>query len=364
MPAYPLEGLPVCVRREVGAYLERAFSLLPMLRRFVALTALALVAVLPAAGQNVRLQLVDHIVGSALLHNAPLPSGTDVWVMGRADARAVRLRGGYDEVLGGLPTATRDKLGASGFTEKSYAPTARSRRALFVVARLPDGRLFQSYVKTADEGWQPGFDAIQGGRVSMGRVPAAAAARLDAALAPATPAADTARTATASPNPTVAPQADTAALGAARRDSLAAAGALAPSDTLLADSTRAATGVEPVSAVPSSAVPVTDDDAPRAARRWAWMPFLLGLAAGGVFVGALLALRYERMLKRQRDHLMRLVPDDAERERAEAERAGRVRAAQEAEQQHSDRVFKQIEMLQEALRGRDAEIARLRRKQD
>lgn len=351
-------------RTAQGAYLGRVFSLLPMLRRFVALVGLALVAVLPATGQNVRLQLVDHIVGSALLHNAPLPSGTEVWVMGRVDARAVRLRGGYGDVLGGLASATRDKLGANGFTEKTYAPTARSRRALFVVARLPDGRLFQSYVKTADEGWQPGFDAIQGGRVSMGRVPAALAARLDAALAPAAVPADTARTATLPASPTVAPQADTAALGAARRDSLAASGALAPSDTLLADSARAAAGVEPVPAVPPSAVPVADDEAPGRSRAWAWLPFLVGLGVGAVLAGTLLALRYERMLKRQRDHLMRLVPDDAERERAEAERAARVHAAQEAEQQHSTRVFQQIEMLQEALRGRDAEIARLRRKQD
>lgn len=323
-----------------------------MLRRFSALVAALFVAACaPAAlAQTVRLTLVDHIVGSELLHNAPLPSGTKVWVVARNDPRAVRLRSGYGEVLGSLPGATQDELGAGGTTRKGYAATARSGRALFVLAQLPDGRLFQSYVKTSDAGWQPGFDAIREGRVSMGRVPSGAAARLTAALAPAAPAA--------------APRPDTAAR-VARTDSLGAQDSLAARDTLLADTVRTATGVEPVEAVPPSAVPVEEEPAaPGTARRpWAW-PLAGGLLVGALAGGGLMAARYERMLKRQREHLTRLMPAAPNAAQESAERAERVRQAQEAEQQRSERVFQQIELLQEALKARDAEIARLRRTQD
>lgn len=311
---------------------------------------------MPAWAQTVRLQLVDHIVGSALLHNAPLPAGTQVWVMGKADARPTRLRGGYGEVLGSLASATRDELTANGFTRNTYAPTASSKRSLFVIARLPDGRLFQSYVKTSDDGWQPGFDAIREGRVSMGRMPASIAARVEAAFAPA---ADSARTATPVP-----PPADTATPVASQADSAAVAGALAASDTLLTDSMTVATGVEPVGAVPESAVAVENDDASPSGRGWAWLPFGVGVLVGGLLAGLIVRSSYEKRLLRQRDHLMRLVPNEADRAREEADQAERLREAEEAAQQRSDRVFQQIELLQEALKARDHEIARLRRIQE
>lgn len=330
-----------------------------MLRRVCALVLLLAASlwgllVVPAWAQNVRIQLVDHIVGSALLHNAPLPAGTKVWVMGKADARPTRLRSGYGEVLGSLAGATQDELAANGFTRNTYAPTARSKRSLFVVARLPDGRLFQSYVKTSDDGWQPGFDAVKEGRVSMGRMPASVAARFDAALAP-----DSARTPAVAP-----PPADTAAT-TALVDSAKAADSLAVSDTLLADSVRTAAGVEPVEAVPPNAVAADDDGGAAPTKRgWAWLPFLAGLLAGGLLAGLVVRSSYEKRLQRQRDHLMRLVPTEADRAREEAEHAERIRAAEEAAQQRSDRVFQQIELLQEALKARDHEIARLRRIQE
>lgn len=317
---------------------------------------------MPAWAQNVRLQLVDHIVGSALLHNAPLPAGTKVWVMGKADARPTRLRGGYGEVLGSLASATQDELAANGFTRNMYAPTARSKRSLFVIARLPDGRLFQSYVKTSDDGWQPGFDAIREGRVSMGRMPASLAARFDAALASTSDStSDSTRAVASAPLP-----ADTTAQAAGRTDS-SASDSLAISDTLLVDSAAAAMGVELVDAVPPNAVAVDADGAPSSRRGWAWLPFAAGLLVGGVLAGLIVRASYEKRLLRQRDRLMRLVPTEADRAREEAEQAEQAERLREAEataQQRTDRVFQQIELLQEALKARDNEIARLRRIQE
>ncbi|MBE2187494.1 MAG: hypothetical protein IAE99_12040 [Rhodothermales bacterium] len=326
-----------------------------MLRRACALVLL--LAAVPAWAQNVRLQLVDHIVGSALLHNTPLPAGTKVWVMGKADARPTRLRGGYGEVLGSLASATQDELAANGFTRNTYAPTARSKRSLFVVARLPDGRLFQSYVKTSDDGWQPGFDAIREGRVSMGRMPASVASRFDATLAPAF---DSARTTAPAP-----PFVDTATQAVERAGLPSASDSLAASDTLLADSAAAAAGVEPVDAVPSNAVAVDDGGGvPPSKRGWAWLPFAVGLFVGGLLAGLVVRSNYKKRLLRQRDRLMRLVPTEADRAREEAEQAERLREAEATAQQRTDRVFQQIELLQEALKARDNEIARLRRIQE
>lgn len=335
--------------------------------RLSCLLALCLAAALPARAQTVRLTLLDHVVGTEIVHDAPLPAGTDVFVVSKGDPRSVRLRSGYGEVTAALPTARRDRLGAGGRTEGAYQPTARSRRSYFVVARLPDGRLFQSYVKTADAGWQPGFDAVSGGRVSMGRATGAAERTLRAAL-PSVAAAAPRRDTTAAP--TVAALAPTTGPASAQRDSLAAdsarrvaattvggdslAGTLAAYDTTLLDTSG---GLLPTTTPTDDAALVADVDDERGPI-WPWA--LGGLLAGAALASAILVPLERRRLQRQREHLLRLVPDPDARAAAEAERTAALDAQRTADSERFDSTMMKIDTLRAMLRDRDDEIRRLR----
>lgn len=149
-----------------------------MLRSLLLLLILA-----PAAhAQTVGLQLFDRIVDGQIVNNRPLPGGTQVWLVDWPEARAMRLREGYEPIIAGLSTAETDELAADGQTIGRYATTRVGRRSLYVLAQTPQGDLYQSYVKTGDAGWQPGYDAISSGRVSMGPVPPRLENRLGAAL--------------------------------------------------------------------------------------------------------------------------------------------------------------------------------------
>ena len=342
------------------------------------LWACLLVAALPSAAQSIRLTLIDHIVGSDLVHNAPLPAGTDVWVVSKDDPRSVRLRSGYGEVATGLAAARRDRVAAGGQTEGRYQPTARSRRSYFVVARLPDGRIFQSYVKTADAGWQPGFDAVSSGRVSMGQASGAAAQALRSALPGTAPAAAPSSAAPAPPaaatpgaDRTPAPGADTGAdTGAALPVPLDTTGRTQRAiDSATAAAQRFADSLAglPASAfdtVATARSTASLDDATLVAESaeerplWPWL--LGGLLAGALLAAAALWPVHQRRLDQQRDHLLRLVPDAEQRAALDAERAASLSAARVADTARFDRTMKQIDTLRSMLRDRDEEIRRLR----
>jgi hypothetical protein len=152
------------------------------MHRLLILLALAALGASAAHAQTVGLQLFDRIVDGEIVNNRPLPEGTQVWLVDWPEARAMRLREGYEPIIAGLATAKTDELAADGQTIGRYATTRVGRRSLYVLAQTPAGDLFQSYVKTGDAGWQPGYDAIGTGRVSMGPVPASVENRLSAAL--------------------------------------------------------------------------------------------------------------------------------------------------------------------------------------
>lgn len=328
------------------------------MRRFV-LLCLALLASGSAAAQSVRLTLLDHVVGTEIVNNAPLPVGTAVWVVSKNDPRSVRLRSGYGEVTAGLASARRDRIVSDGQTDGRYQPTARSRRSYFVVARLPDGRLFQSYVKTADAGWQPGFDAVSGGRVSMGVATGAAAQTLRAALP--SPAAAPAATAPPAAATTPAPDPD--------RPTAIASPPGAP-DTLARPDTTAldSLGGLPASAFDTLVTERTGDDgldeatlvAESDVDRPVWPWALGGLLAGAALTAAVLLPLHRRRLDRQRDHLLRLLPDTDTRAAVDAERDASLDAQRAADTARFDRTMQQIDTLRAMLRDRDDEIRRLR----
>lgn len=63
-----------------------------------------------------------------------------------------------------------------GRTDQAFPTTSESGELLYVVARTPSDSLYESYVYTG-EGFVPGFDAVESGRMTMGPVPPEAARR-------------------------------------------------------------------------------------------------------------------------------------------------------------------------------------------
>lgn len=273
------------------------------------LPLLLLLLALPAQAQNVRLQLFDHVEGTVIMNNQPLPPGTEVWVVTKPETRAVRLREGHGEVVAGLSSATRDRVGQNGYTEGTYPPTPQASRAYFVVARLPDGRIFQSYVRTGDAGMQPGFDAVQGGRMSMGLAPQGVRNQLAPAL-------------TAAPAPEASPIEEPAQPEGAEAEDAPLPEDLDlpdfPDTSLLSDdSALAAMRPVPVPMREAEDEEPVEEESPGASRGWLW--FLLGLVAGGAGAYFAAAAYYERLLRRQRENLLRYVPMPNEKPEAETD---------------------------------------------
>ncbi len=259
-----------------------------------------LLALTPAlAAQTVPLQLWDHVVGTEILHNATLPEGTDVWIVTRNEARAVRLREGYGDIIAGLPAATRDKLGPGGRTRGTYPRTARARTGYYVLAQLPDGRLFQSYVKTGDAGMQPGYDDVQTGRISMGLVPERVAPRLRAVLTNAPPDVPATNHTAALPDE---PLAETP--GTPDGVALPAFEQALP-DTFSSAPVPLAEVEDDFVSAPSDVI-AAEPAEPRAPRGWLWLLGGLLLGAAAAYFGT--AAYYERLLRRQRENMMRYVP--------------------------------------------------------
>ncbi len=249
-----------------------------------------LVAAPAIHAQTTGLQLFDRIVGGEIVNNRALPGGTEVWLVRWPEARAMRLREGYEPIIAGLATAEEDELAADGQTIGRYATTRVGRRSLYVLARTPRGELMQSYVKTGDAGWQPGYDAVSSGRVSMGIVPASVEGRIRAAL----DARDASNRAGDGEGPGDPPlvelpgapepsEPDTIAEAIVIPDSLAA---LAQSDAPLVSTSPEPdalnTGLEETAPMP-----------------WGWL--LIGLVIGGLVGAAIAVSLASRRLKRQRE---------------------------------------------------------------
>lgn len=302
---------------------------------------LLLLPVAALAQTSVPLQLYDHVQGTEVIRNRPLPSGTTVWVVPRPETRAMRLREGYGEVSRYASGVIRDRLGSDGRTNGRYAPTDASKLSYYVLARTPDGRLYQSYVKTGDAGMQPGFDAVQGGRVSMGPLPPVARQALgglldDAPVRPNTP--------------------------AVRLDSVAAED---PALVISADSFGAGAGVVPDSVLeaerqaarrPVELAPVGPLPTPSG---FAWGSFLLGLLLGGVLAGAGLYGVFRQRMARQRADLLALMPSQ-EQQRIEVEQArSELSEALAAERTRYEKLLQEVRRYQSALAERDALLQRL-----
>ena len=246
----------------------------------------------PAAhAQTTGLQLFDRIVDGQIVNNRALPGGTDVWLVRWPEARAMRLREGYEPIIAGLATAEEDELAADGQTIGRYATTKVGRRSLYVLARMPNGNLMQSYVKTGDAGWQPGYDAVGTGRVSMGAVPSSVEGRIRAALA----ARDASNRAgedegPGDPTPVTLPGApepsepDTIAESLVIPDSLAA----------LADANDAL-----IATMPAERDVLGTAEPNEAPLPWGWL--LLGLVVGALVGASIAASMASRRMKRQRE---------------------------------------------------------------
>lgn len=163
------------------------------------LVLLLLLIAQPALSQSVRLELRDAVQGNVIVRDNPLPAGTLVWVAQKPETRAMRLRDGYSEVRAAMFNAQSDSLDANSRTFRSYASTSSIRQAYFVFARTPDGRFFQSYVTTSDEGKRPGFDKVEGGRILMGPIADSTARSILAIVQPPPPPSPPADTASIAP---------------------------------------------------------------------------------------------------------------------------------------------------------------------
>lgn len=251
-----------------------------------------LVAAPVAHAQTTGLQLFDRIVDGEIVNNRALPGGTEVWLVRWPEARAMRLREGYEPIIAGLATAEEDELAADGQTIGRYATTRVGRRSLYVLARTPSGKLMQSYVKTGDAGWQPGYDAVSSGRVSMGIVPASVEGRIRAALA----ARDASNRAGESEGPGDPPPVTLpGAPEPSEPDTIAEALSIPDSLAALADSSDAL-----IAAMPAERdqleVELGEDETPMP---WGWL--LLGLVVGALIGASIAASMASRRMKRQRE---------------------------------------------------------------
>ena len=129
---------------------------------------------------QVSLQLQHRVEGPGrgLIEGIPLPPQTTVVVIRHSADRAHTLKNAgvpreklTHRVLTRLRRRdTTFRLASDGRTPRRYAQTAQSGEILYVLARTPTDSLYESYVNTG-EGFVPGFDAVQSGRMTMGPVP-------------------------------------------------------------------------------------------------------------------------------------------------------------------------------------------------
>jgi len=132
-----------------------------------------------AHGQSVHLTLQKSAKapGSTAYEGLPLSGGTDLVVLRQARDNAHTLSNVGCESRVELVQALRyaapseistDHVVGGGQTESRYERTRG--QIYYILARTPDGELFESYV-ASDYGMVPGFDTVFSGKMSMGPVP-------------------------------------------------------------------------------------------------------------------------------------------------------------------------------------------------
>lgn len=139
---------------------------------------LLLAGVAPASAQ-VPLQLLHQVdnAGQNTFEGRPLPPQTTVILLRYPAERPHTLEHAgipRKELARLVLTRLRSRdttvrLNEEGKTPQQYASTAQSERIVYALARTPDSTLYESYVNTGD-GFVPGFDAVQSGRMTMGPV--------------------------------------------------------------------------------------------------------------------------------------------------------------------------------------------------
>ncbi len=164
-------------------------------RRVVFVLAVA-VGLLGSAGVPVAAQSAADSVQLHLIHRVrapdqppheskPPPAGTEIVVVPIAAGQALTLpnlapltRDTLVQKARAIPPQTLD---ARGRTSVRYATTPDARRIYYVLARTPDGTLYESYVNTGTSEtprFVPGADAVLTGRMTIGPVPRAARDRM------------------------------------------------------------------------------------------------------------------------------------------------------------------------------------------
>lgn len=143
------------------------------------------------APAQVSLRLMDQVEapGRNAHEGSSLPPGTHVVVLQEPGTRALTLENAgvprkelAHRVLDALESRTDSlRLSQTGRVDEDYLPTSASGQIYYVVARTPHGSLYESYVNIGD-GFVPGFDAVQSGRMTMGPVPETARDRMAASF--------------------------------------------------------------------------------------------------------------------------------------------------------------------------------------
>lgn len=189
--------------------LLRSFSVpRSCVRRVVVVLAATVGLLVGSAGAPVVAQPVADSVQLHLIHRVrtpgqppheskPPPAGTEIVV--------VPVAAGQSLTVPNLAPLTRDTLvqkarsippqalDAQGRTAARYATTPDSRRIYYVLARTPEGTLYESYVNTGTSEtprFVPGADAVLTGRMTIGPVPRAERDRMRAVFEPTTAARD------------------------------------------------------------------------------------------------------------------------------------------------------------------------------
>ena len=158
------------------------FHLWGVTPRLVALPAVALLvlAALPdrsSAQDSTRLTLLDRIDEPGTNPSSsgdPLPEGTRFIVRPSAseegDDPPKKLEGWQAANLD-FPADSASTLAAGGRTPGRYAKTGSAGQVYYVAALTLDSTLYQSYVNSGAQGeFQPGYDAVASGRMTMGPV--------------------------------------------------------------------------------------------------------------------------------------------------------------------------------------------------
>jgi hypothetical protein len=212
---------------------------------------------------------------------------------------------------------------------ETFDKTGASRKVYYVLALTEEGELLQSYVNAGDQGYLPGFDAVESGDMSMG---------------PVTKYQDSLRAALESAMGLVA--ADTADGSQAGEDT---AGASSPEEEQKRAESRDETSRE------SSGYVQAVVDA-----LFAWYgALLLGLLAGGLGAWGILHRKYSGKISRRKKRISKLKKDLYDERREENKSDSKISNIWNNKEERKD---ERIEKLRSEVKGKNKEIKDLKEK--